>query len=40
MAEDATEDQEEIRKAEQELAEFKVAMNRNWKESGEPLVFP
>ena len=40
MAEDATDDPEEIRKAEEELAAFKEAMNRNRAESGEPPLFP
>ena len=39
-AEDATDDPEELRKAEQELAEFKKAMNENRVQVGEPLVYP
>lgn len=37
---DATTDPEQIRAAEEELAEFKKAMNENRKASGEPLLFP
>ena len=37
---DATSDAEQIRAAEQELAEFKKAMNENRTRSGEPLVYP
>ena len=37
---DATEDPEEIRAAEQELAEFKRAMNENRASAGEPLLYP
>ena len=40
MAEDATDDPEEIRQAEEELAAFKEAMNRNRSESGELPLFP
>jgi hypothetical protein len=39
-AEDATDDPEEFRKAEQELAEFKKAMNENRAQAGEPLLYP
>jgi len=39
-AEDATDDPEELRKAEQELAEFKKAMNENRSQAGEPLLYP
>jgi hypothetical protein len=39
-AEDTTDDPEEIRKAEQELAEFKVAMNENRAQAGEPVLYP
>jgi hypothetical protein len=39
-AEDATDDPEELRLAEQELAEYKQAMNDNRVESGGSLVFP
>jgi hypothetical protein len=39
-AEDATDDPEELRKAEQELAEFKKAMNENRAQAGEPLLDP
>lgn len=38
--EDETDDPEEIRIAEKELAEFKRAMNENRIFSGEPLLFP
>ena len=38
--EDATDNPEELRKAEQELAEFKKAMNENRVQAGEPLVYP
>lgn len=37
--EDATDDPEEIRAAEQELAEFKRAMNENRMGAGEPLLY-
>lgn len=37
---DATNDPDLLRKAEQELQEFKEAMNRNRAESGELLTFP
>ena len=40
QAEDATSDPEEIRAAEQELAEFKQAMNENRVSCGEPLLYP
>lgn len=39
-AEDATDDPEQIRLAEQELDEFMNALNRNRIESGEPPLFP
>jgi len=39
-AEDATDDPEELRAAEQELAEFKRAMNENRAATGARLVFP
>jgi hypothetical protein len=39
-AEDATDDPEELRKAVQELAEFKKAMNRNRAQAGEPILYP
>lgn len=39
-AEDATDDPEELRLAEQELAAFKKAMNENRRQSGEPIVYP
>jgi len=39
-AEDATDDPEELRAAEQELAEFKKAMNENRAQAGEPLLYP
>jgi hypothetical protein len=38
--EDATEDPELLRVAEQELAEFKKQMNENRVSAGEPLLFP
>jgi hypothetical protein len=38
--EDATEDPEKIRAAEQELAEFKKAMNENRIRAQEPLLYP
>lgn len=38
--EDATENPEELRAAEQDLAEFKRAMNENRSSAGEPLLFP
>ena len=38
--EDATDDPEKIREAEQELAEFKRAMNENRALSGESPLFP
>jgi hypothetical protein len=37
---DATDDPEEIRAAEQELAGFKKAMNANRILAGEPLLYP
>ena len=37
---DATTDSEQIRAAEQELADFKKAMNENRILAGEPLLFP
>ncbi len=37
---DATSDPEQVRAAEEELAEFKKAMNENRKPSGEPVLFP
>ena len=37
---DATDNPEEIRAAEQELAEFKRAMNDNRALAGEPLLYP
>jgi hypothetical protein len=40
IAEDATDDPEEIRKAEEELAEFKRNINAPRKEAGERLLFP
>jgi hypothetical protein len=39
-AEDATDDPEELRAAEQELAEFKKAMNENRAAPGARLLFP
>jgi hypothetical protein len=39
-AEDATDDPEELRKAERELAEFKKAMNGNRAQAGEPILYP
>jgi hypothetical protein len=38
--EDATDDPDEIRAAERELAEFMQAINENRSRSGEPPVFP
>jgi hypothetical protein len=38
--EDATQNPEDVRAAEQELAEFKKAMNENRTRSGEPLFYP
>jgi hypothetical protein len=38
--EDATENPAEVRAAEQDLAEFKKAMNENRAGSGEPLLYP
>ena len=38
--EDSTENPEEIRAAEQELAEFKRAMNKSRTDAGEPLLYP
>ena len=40
IAEDATDDPEEIRKAEEELIEFQRNMNAPRKEAGERLLFP
>jgi hypothetical protein len=40
MAEDATDDPEEIRRAEEELAELKRNLNANRAASAETLVFP
>lgn len=40
LQEDYTDDPEEIRKAEEELAEFKRNMNANREATGERLVFP
>ena len=40
LKEEATDDPEEIRKAEEELAEFKRNMNANREATGERLVFP
>ena len=40
QAEDATDDPELIRIAEQELDEFMNALNRNRIEAGEPALFP
>jgi hypothetical protein len=37
---DATADPEQIRAAEQELAEFKQALNESRTASGEPVLFP
>jgi hypothetical protein len=37
---DATTDPEKIREAEEELADFKKAMNESRKTVGEPLLFP
>ena len=37
---DATTDPEQIRAAEQELADFKKAMNENRTVAGEPVLFP
>jgi hypothetical protein len=39
-AEEATDDPEEVRLAEQELAQFKKSMNQNRSQSGEPVVYP
>ena len=39
-AQDATTDPEKIRAAEEEVAEFMKAMNRNRAETGERLLFP
>jgi hypothetical protein len=39
-AEDATDDAEELRAAEQELTEFKKAMNENRAATGGRLLFP
>jgi len=39
-AEDATDDPEELRAAEEELAEFKKAMNENRAATGARLLFP
>ena len=39
-AEDATSNPEELRAAEQELADFKKAMNENRARAGEPLLYP
>ncbi len=38
--EDATQNPAEVRAAEQDLAEFKKAMNENRAGSGEPLLYP
>jgi hypothetical protein len=38
--EDATQNEEDVRAAEQDLAEFKKAMNENRTRSGAPLVYP
>ena len=38
--EDATDNPEEMRKAEEELAEFKAAMNANRQAMGERLLYP
>ena len=38
--EDATQNPEDVRAAEQELAEFKRAMNENRTRAGEPLLYP
>lgn len=38
--EDATQNPEEVRAAERELAEFKKAMNESRAHSGEPVLFP
>jgi hypothetical protein len=40
LIEDATKNPEEIQTAEQELAEFKRAMNENRTASGEPVLYP
>ncbi len=40
LAEDATDDPEEIRRAEEELAEFKRSMNANRAATGERLLYP
>ena len=37
---DATDNPDEVRAAEQELAEFKKAMNENRTLSGEPVLYP
>jgi hypothetical protein len=37
---DATTDPDQIRAAEEELADFKKAMNESRKTAGEPLLFP
>ena len=37
---DATSDPEQLRAADEELAQFKNAMNQNRKESGESVLFP
>ena len=38
--EDATQNLDDVRAAERELAEFKKAMNENRTEAGEPVLFP
>ena len=40
LAEDATDDPEEIRQAEQELLEFKRNMNANRRAAGERILYP
>lgn len=40
LAEDATDDPSEIRRAEEELAEFKRSMNANRTATGERLLYP
>jgi len=40
LAEEATDDPEEIRKAQEELDEFKRSMNATRKEGGAQLLFP
>lgn len=40
LAEDATDDPDEIRRAEEELAEFKRNMNANRSATGERLLYP